>query len=92
MITSTDREGHVNPLTVAQQRALAEAQAKGPCFRLRMSQAEYQQLIDNGFKDWTWWPLSDGEISVWRPCSVLNGLAWPLIDAIMARKMDDDDD
>lgn len=77
-------------LTVAEQRALVEAQTGEPCFRMWLTRQEYER---GSFSDWPEFELSDGRIAIWRKESDLdtlqttNAMVWR---AIMERRIDDD--
>jgi hypothetical protein len=76
-------------LGIAEQRALAEAEAGGPCFRMWLT-AEEAHSVEND--DWTVYPLRDGRFSAWRKQADVDALMLTdkrLAMAILARKIDD---
>lgn len=58
-------------LTVAEQRKIAEHDAKEPCFRMWLTPREAGIMAG---KDWTMYPLDDGRFACWRKKSDLDAL------------------
>lgn len=52
-------------LTVAEMRKVAEHHAGEPCFRMRLTKAEYE-IASRTQPDFTYGALSDGSFAVWR--------------------------
>lgn len=76
-------------LTVAEQRAMVEAEAGGPCFRIWLTQSEFAR---SDFCDWTCYTLSDGRVAIWRRESDMETLQAQNVlvyRAIMSRRIDD---
>lgn len=65
------------PLTVAEQRAIVEADVGEPVIRMWLSADEWERVKD--LVDWTAHPLSDGRIGIWRKRADL--------DAIMSKNV-----
>jgi hypothetical protein len=50
-------------LTVADQRRIVESEAKGPCFRMWLTEDEFKKA---SFADWTSYPVAPGVVAIWR--------------------------
>lgn len=78
------------PLTIAEQRAIVEAEACEPCFRMWLSKDEAERV---DFVEWVQHDLSDGRVAVWRKCSELSAIMkkdLSLFNSISSRIIEDD--
>lgn len=76
-------------LTLAEQRRIAELEAKGPVFRMWLTSEEAHSVEND---DWTVYPLKDGRFSAWRKQADVDALMstdHKLALAILSRKIDD---
>jgi len=99
-LTTEDKDGtikhttHEVTLTMAEQRALVEANYGEPCFRMWVGNDEINSI---GAPDWCTYQLKDGRWSIWRKESDVRALmaigndeALSIVSAINQRRLGDD--